>query len=111
MSYLNMEEFRKIYADWKASGQSLKTFTKAMGMAPSTFEYWKSKLEKSTEVELSRQGSFVKLGNQQQGVRQPASPAIQTPALCEIVYPNGVMLRITSDLSVEDLRTLITFSR
>lgn len=111
MSYLNMESFRKIYADWKASGQSLKTFTKAMGMAPSTFEYWKSKLEKSMEVEVSKQNSFVKLDNLRAGDTSSMPRMAQTPALCEIVYPNGVMVRITSDLSVDDLRTLISFSR
>ena len=37
--------------------------------------------------------------------------AAKTPALCELVYPNGVMVRITSDLSLEGLRQLINLSR
>lgn len=111
MSYLNMESFRKIYADWQASGQSIKTYTAAIKMAPSTFGYWKSKLEKSMELEVSKQNSFIKLDNLHPGAALSVPHMTQTPALCEIVYPNGVMVRITSDLSVNDLRTLISFSR
>ena len=29
-------------------------------------------------------------------------------ALCEVVYPNGVMVRVTSDMTLDQLRQMIT---
>lgn len=113
MEHLNIEKFREIYAEWQASGQSIRTFTSAMGIEESKFYYWQRKLRKSTAVALTGSNTgFIPIGKP--GYRQPSrcgSIANPTPALCEVVYPNGVMIRITSDLSVNDLQSLIFLSK
>lgn len=108
---MNMEQFRKIYADWQASGQPVKTYTAALGIPSSNFFYWKKKLLRSQGLEVSRSGSFMRVEGSRLSATSSSCHQLVSPALCEIVYPNGVMVRITSDLSVEDLRSLISLSR
>ncbi len=107
MEYMNMDRFREIYAEWQSSGQSVKTFTQALGLDDSKFYYWQKKLKQQTSVQVAKPGGFVQMPHMK---AVPPLPG-QTPALCELVYPNGVTVRITSDLPMDDLRTLIFLAK
>lgn len=62
---------------------------------------------------MAKSGSFIKMlpSDCHSGKGPKSAMTAKTPALCELVYPNGVMVRITSDLSLEGLRQLINLSR
>ena len=62
MEYMNMERFREIYVEWQASGQSVRTFTAALGMDDGKFYYWQKKLKQSTSVYVSKSGGFFQMG-------------------------------------------------
>ena len=77
------------------------------------FYYWRKKL---TEAMLPQAGGFVpvnmfdqngKLGMSVTGSAKEATDHVP----CEVVYPNGVVLRIQSELSLEALRSLILLCR
>lgn len=111
MEYMTMEKFREIYAQWQESGQSVRTFTAALGMEESKFYYWQKKLKEASSVQLAKAGGFIPMGKPMSSPQMNATVTSPSPALCELVYPNGVMLRITSDLSIADLRSLIFLSK
>ena len=45
MTYMTIEEFRRIYEDWQTSGLSVQQFCKDRGILESRFYYWKAKLK------------------------------------------------------------------
>ncbi len=103
-----MERFREIYTEWQESGQSVRTYAASIGMKEAKFYYWQSRLKKSPCVQVAKKtGGFV----QMKPAEHPPMMTHQVPALCEVVYSNGVTVRITSDLSLEELRSLITLSK
>lgn len=46
MANMNIEEFRKIYADWQQSGQSVRaSYTRSIGIKEDKFYYWQKRLK------------------------------------------------------------------
>ena len=52
----------------------------------------------------------VKMSGQSPG-RVCAPNGSGSSALCEVVYPNGVMVRVTSDMTLDQLRQMVTLLR
>ena len=40
-----------------------------------------------------------------------SSPRPGDKTLCEVAYPNGVVVRVTSDMTLDQLRQLVTLLR
>lgn len=106
---MTIEGFLPIYDDWKASGLSIDDFCKNIGFTRSRFYSWRSKLESKSSPAVS--GSFIP-------VRMPGRPSPScshgssgSNALCEVSYPNGVVVRVTSDMTLDQLRQLVTLLR
>ena len=113
MKNLTLEEFKKIHEEWKSTGLSIRDYCHNTGFEESKFYYWRKKL---TEAMLPQAGGFVpvnmfdqngKLGMSVTGSAKEATDYVP----CEVVYPNGVVLRIQSELSLEALRSLILLCR
>ncbi|MDF1573512.1 MAG: transposase [Bacteroidales bacterium] len=94
------------------SGLTVKEFCSSEGIVPSTFYYWKKKLQGSNEkndfIPLIVRPSSSSQGNRNSGRRdyqsdQPTGDHV----LLELVYPNGTMVRIKEDLDLPYLRALI----
>lgn len=116
MKHQSIEEFRVYYNEWKESNQNIREYCKANGFNESQFYYWKKKIEKSN---LPISGKFVPIQMNQSGngkiqIAPPQSATIPdkvsvtSEEFCEIVYCNGVTLRLKSNISIEMLKTLIT---
>ena len=109
MTYMTIEEFRRIYEEWQHSGLSVQQFCESTGIRESRFYYWKARLK--AESLPAACGGFIpvkmtgKSGNVYTAVNNGGK------ALCEVVYPNGVMVRVTSDMSLDQLRQMITLLR
>ena len=84
-----MDDFKEIYARYKESGLTIKDFCSNEGIKRKRFSFWKAKL-KGPKTNAAAKG---KSG-------QPQS-------VCEIVYPNGVTVRLNGPVSSEILQTLI----
>lgn len=103
MTKLSIESFMSIYEEWKASGLSVQQYCENIGMRENRFYYWKAKLK--NETQSSSTGSFipVKMNN-----RIGITSKSQSNPLCEVIYPNGVTVRVTTDMTLDQLRQMIT---
>ncbi|MFR4524596.1 MAG: IS66 family insertion sequence element accessory protein TnpA [Bacteroides sp.] len=113
MKNLTLEEFKKIHEEWKSTGLSIRDYCHNTGFEESKFYYWRKKL---TEVMLPHASGFVPVNmfdqNGKLGMSVTDSAKEATDHVpCEVVYPNGVVLRIQSELSLEALRSLILLCR
>lgn len=109
MTYMTIEEFRRIYEDWQTSGLSVQQFCKDRGILESRFYYWKAKLKGPSQP--SSCGSFIPVRMSRKSGVSLTGPAGGGGALCEIVYPNGVTVRVTSDMTLDQFRQMITLLR
>ena len=108
MTHITIEQFRQIYDEWKRSGLSIHQYCENTGFAENRFYYWKSKLK--TESFPSACGGFIPV---KMTGKAPAYSSRVEPgkALCEVAYPNGVVVRVTSDMTIDQLRQMVTLLR
>jgi hypothetical protein len=104
MTHMTKEEFRPIYEEWKQSGLSIRQYCRDTGIKVTSFCYWRSRFE--TESLPPAYGNFIPI---KMSGKTSAGPAGVEPgkALCEVVYPNGVVVRVTSDISLDQLRQMV----
>jgi hypothetical protein len=107
------EEFEIIYARFLESGLPPKAFCANEGIHTDRFYEWRRKV-------LIKKGEFipVKLNPQGQlGIPGRNNPLFTTPvpaqnqSSCEIIYPNGVTVRLNGPVSPETLRTLVLLNQ
>ena len=97
------------------SGLTVREFCSNEGIAPSTFFYWKKKLQDSIGnkdfiplVVKSQDSSHAAPDHRSTNHRDyPASKLSDEHAKLELVFPNGTLLRIKDDLDLVHLRALI----
>jgi transposase-like protein len=110
-----LEEFEDIYACFEESGLTPKAFCSNEGIHTDRFYEWRKKL-------LVKRGEFIPVKINTRGqLRLPVrtnpqfSSAVpvqsQSQSSCEIVYPNGVTVRLNGPVSPEMLRTLILLNQ
>ena len=117
MKYKNIDEFRKIYEEWKVSNLSVRSFCITMGLNESHFYYWKRKLETPSlpspcsfipvQMKSCTDGTIAFSHTSEQ---KSSVPDAGNRDFCEIVYPNGVILRVGANLTLDMLRTLIALN-
>ncbi len=86
------EEMFSLIGQWEESDEDRATFCKKRGLTVATFSYWRTKYLKSQKSNTPQ--GFVEL-----------KPLSRMPV--EIVYPNGVIIRLPSSSSASDLKALI----
>ncbi len=106
---MTIEQFRQVYDEWRQSGQTVQQFCENIGIREGRFYYWKAKL-KSESLPVAY-GSLIPVKMSGKPGRAYASAAGGASALCEVVYPNGVTVRVTSDMTLDQLRQMITLLR
>lgn len=83
------EEMFGLVEELKASGLSVKAFSKERGLKYTTFEYWVRK-----KREREQPGSFIKVDTSVVSTRNES---------VELTYPNGIRIKIAvTDLSLID---------
>ena len=107
MTNMTIDEFRRIHEEWKASGLTIQKYCESTGFSESRFYYWKSKLKAAS---LPAQcGSFIPM--RMSGRSSSACSGAGCKTLCEVAYPNGVVVRMTSDMTLDQLRQMVTLLR
>lgn len=76
---------------WEESDENRETFCKANNLTISTFSYWRTKYRKSQADTLD---GFIEL--------KPSSGSV-----VEIVYPNGVIIRLPHTTTLSEMKALI----
>jgi hypothetical protein len=106
-------KFLAFYRRQQESGLSVREFCSNEGIATSTFYYWYKKLRihraKQNFIPLvvksSPPASHHSYNKNQPSVQEDTN--VKDNLLLEVVYPNGTRLRITQDLDLDHLRTLV----
>lgn len=115
MKYQTIDQFRELYNEWKSSHLCVRSFCRNMGINESRFYYWKKKIESPSArssgsfipIEMNQRNGKIQMCSGQDGKPLDSSPT-SAQEVCEIVYGNGVILRIKSNMSLEMLKALIT---
>lgn len=108
MQRFTLEEFKKIHSEWKDSGLSIQDFCANTGIKESRFYYWKKRVEAGVNLP-SPIGGFipVKASGKTGRLANAFATSVPSDVLCELVYQNGVTLRVTSDMTLEQLRAMV----
>ena len=88
-----VEEMFTLIKSWESSQESQAHFCNRHDVTLSTFSYWRTKYRKEKRA-MPASGSFIGL--------QP-----QLPEGLEILYPNGVRIRLTPDSPLAEVQALI----
>lgn len=109
MTNLTIEEFRRIHEAWQHSGLSIRQYCEDTGIRESRFYYWKAKLK--AESQSAGCGGFIPVKMAGKCGTAYTESVGCCGTLCEVVYPNGVTVRVTSDMTLDQLRQMITLLR
>ena len=113
MKNMTLEQFKRTYEDWKLSGLSVRDYCSNTGFDEGKFYYWRRKLTDSAlpdaqgfvPVRMNNLNGKLNITTASKEIESKSSPE------CEIIYANGVMLRINSAISLEALKSLILLCR
>ena len=108
MTYMTIEQFRQLHEEWKQSGLSVQQYCENAGLKESRFYYWRSRLK--AESLPASCGSFIPVKMSGKSSVHPAG-STSAKALCEIEYPDGVVVRVTSDMTLDQLRQMVILLR
>lgn len=109
-------KFKELIQLQESSGLSAREFCFNEGIAPSTFYYWRKKLQRREigkkdfiPLLVKPPGSSLPQGHSRDINRKEYQPGQMAGdnTLLELIYPNGTLLRIKEDLDLAHLRALI----
>jgi hypothetical protein len=119
---LNARQFITLYNEYLESGLTVRGYCTNQHMKESLFFYWQNKLKR----QLPPKRGFVPVvfGNEQQ-VRSTQTPSqlpnraktLSNPTVanqtfsCEIIYPNGVCLKLNGPSDPEMIRSLLLLTQ
>ena len=94
-----IDDWRSIFADQEASGESQKAYCRAKGIAYSTFSYWRRKLK-------NRQRP-LESGNHAPLVRHSLPKALLADSRITVQWPDGMTVKIPSSGDSRDIVMLV----
>ena len=109
-----IDTFRPKYQAFLESDMSARAFCGQIGMNESHFYYWQAKIRKEA---AHRNGEFLPVSiNDHVGKvvltgGQGINSMNMAHPVCEIVFPNGVTVRLSGDVSAQTIGQLITIGR
>ena len=113
-----IESFKPIYQAFLESNLTARDFCKKLEIPESRFYYWQKRIRDKAArsngefmpVSINNHaGKVVLVGNGRQQLRRP-QPGMMQPS-CEIVFPNGVTVRLSGEIAASTLGQLIMMSR
>ena len=113
-----IESFKSIYQAYVESNLTVRDFCKKLEIPEGRFYYWQKRIrdeDASANGEFmpvsinNHAGKVVLVGNSRQQLRRPQQGMMQPS--CEIVFPNGVTVRLSGEIAASTLGQLIMMSR
>ena len=113
-----IESFKPIYQAFLESNLTARDFCKKLEIPESRFYYWQKRIRDEAArsngefmpVSINNHaGKVVLVGNGRQQLRRPQQGMMQPS--CEIVFPNGVTVRLSGEIAASTLGQLIMMSR
>jgi len=111
-----LEKFKPIYARYQSGSLRVRDFCRNEGIAESKFYYWKRQLDRTCQLSDQFVPVLLSTGSHPSTVNTPASntrhPFSSIPAGgCEIIYPDGTILRLSGFSDISLLKTLLPLIR
>jgi len=113
----NLKDFESVYERYRSSGLCVKYFCQNEGIAENKFYYWRNK-QKSLERAFNQPTGFVPIvfnNNSTELRNTDRKPVMGNHSSCgnmfEIVYPNGVVVRIPQETDIKQVQLLILLNR
>ena len=94
-----IDDWRSIFADQEASGESQKAYCRTKGIAYSTFSYWRGKLKNRQRPPES--------GNNMPLVRHSLPKALLADSRITVQWPDGMTVKIPSSGDSRDIVMLV----
>ena len=113
-----IESFKPIYQAFLESNLTARDFCKKLEIPEGRFYYWQKRIRDEAArsngefmpVSINNHaGKVVLVGNGRQQLRRP-QPGMMQPS-CEIVFPNGVTVRLSGEIAASTLGQFIMMSR
>jgi transposase-like protein len=108
---MTLSTFKRLYQEYHASGLNVKDFCSNQGLAPSTFYYWKKKLQDLGDEKTP--GSFVPLVIGSAPATNTSHPpqkrenTTHSNQSIELVFPNGTKMQLGINVDVRLLKTIV----
>ena len=94
-----IDDWRSIFADQEASGESGRAYCRAKGITYSTFGYWRGKLKNRQRPPES--------GNHAPLVRHSLPKGLLTDSRITVQWPDGMTVKIPSSGDSRDIVILV----
>ena len=115
----NKKEFESVYDRYESSGLSVKDFCINEGIYTSKFYYWQKKLrDQQQESEYPLGFVPIVFNTPQTPISKSICESKSLPEnyltrddVIEIVYPNGVLVRISCQTDIKQLQSLILLNQ
>lgn len=110
---MTLSTFKRLYQEYQESGLNIKDFCANQDLAPSTFYYWRNKLEETSQHQSSGFVPLVFESNQPlKDNRTAQSPikighASESNASIEFVFPNGTKMVLRNNIDMGLLKTIV----
>jgi transposase-like protein len=110
---MTLSTFKQLFQEYQESSLNIKDFCANQGLAPSTFYYWRNKLEETSQHQPS---SFVPLvidstqpATERRTIQAPikSSHAPGNNAPIEFVFPNGTKMELRDNIDMELLKAIV----
>jgi transposase-like protein len=110
---MTLSTFKRLFQEYQESGLNIKDFCSNQGLAPSTFYYWRNKLEETSQPQLA---SFVPLAfesNQPSPNHRTAQSLMKIAhtsgnnAPVEFVFPNGTKMVLRDNIDMGLLKAIV----
>ena len=104
---MTLSRFEQLYQEYQESGLNVKDFCANQAFAPSSFYYWRKKLQATEQREPS--GNFIPLvvGSEQVTTHSIGKHPNKTNHTIEIIFPNGTKVRVGDNVSMQFLKRII----
>ena len=87
---------------WRESGLTIVGYCKKAGIKKEQFYYWRRQYQKEKEIRAKPKGTFINL-NEYDTQKALAKVAKES---YKFIFPNGIILQVTGDLSLDLLKTI-----
>src|SRR5690554_2689299 len=110
---MTLSTFEKLFEEYQESGLNVKDFCANQDFAPSSFYYWKKKLEEALQHQPDRFVPLVFGSNQSVTSRRTVPTPITSAdasgnhAPIEFVFPNGTKMVLRDNLDMRLLKTIV----
>jgi transposase-like protein len=110
---MTLTTFKRLFQEYQESGLNIKDFCANQSLAPSTFYYWRNKLEETSQnrpenfvpvVFDSNQPATDKRTNQ---THMKSGPTSGDNAPIEFMFPNGTKMVLRDNIDMRLLKAIV----